>query len=271
MNSRRGRKRGKRKIGRTAIKFGGLCVASITYHWMKTLDYKAALYDEAADPVHPRFQGPAIFLFWHEYIPFLFYLRGGCDIAMLISRHQDAEWLSQAARHMGFSTVRGSTYRGSGSALRELARKSQSMNLAITPDGPRGPRRKLAQGAIFLSSKLQIPLVAIGLGYDNPWRLKTWDQFAIPRPGSRARAISSRPMQVPSDLNRGQIELYRQRVEGVLNRLTSAAERWASAGTRMEGQVVLRREGRRFRPRILDMPCSKGEPIETSAPVSRSA
>ncbi len=87
---------------------GGLAIASLTRAWMSTLDYRAYYYDRALmDPAHPAFRGPAIFLFWHEYIPFPFYLRGHCNIAMLLSRHQDAEWLSQAARHMGFQTVRG--------------------------------------------------------------------------------------------------------------------------------------------------------------------
>ena len=110
---------------------------------MSTLDFKACIPQPETDPVNPAFCGPKIFIFWHEYITFPFYLRGHCNIAMLLSRHQDAEWLSEAARHMGFQTVRGSTARGGVAAIRKMFRKSQNMNLAITPDGPRGPRRRL--------------------------------------------------------------------------------------------------------------------------------
>jgi lysophospholipid acyltransferase (LPLAT)-like uncharacterized protein len=210
---------------------------------MSTLDYRAAYYDASVDPVHPQFRGPAIFLFWHEYIPFLFYLRGHCDIAMLLSRHQDAELLSRAARHMGFQTVRGSTNRGGVAALRELLRRSRRrMNLAITPDGPRGPRRRLAQGPIFLSAKLQIPLIAVGLGYDAPWRLTTWDRFALPKPGSRARAIASPRIQIPAEVDRGGMEHYRYQVQRVLCALTEDAERWAKEGGGKQGQQPLRRQ-----------------------------
>ena len=130
---------------RYILKLGGLGITALTRQWMSTLRYHAAFYDAAVDPAHPHFQGPAIFLLWHEYIPFLFYLRGHCHVAMLLSQHQDAEWLSQAAGHMGFDTIRGSTNRGGLSALRELIRTGETMNLAITPDGPRGPASDLGR------------------------------------------------------------------------------------------------------------------------------
>jgi lysophospholipid acyltransferase (LPLAT)-like uncharacterized protein len=225
-------------------KLGGLAVAWFTRHWMKTLDYHAAFYDPTVDPVHPQFEGPAIYLFWHEYIPFLFYLRGHCNTALLISQHQDAEWLSQAARHMGFQTVRGSTNRGGVAALREMFRRSRRMNLAITPDGPRGPRRRLAPGSIYLASRLGLPLIVAGLGYQRPWRNPwSWDRFALPRPYSRARGLVSPRIQIPADLDRRGLECCRSAVEQLLNRLTSEAERWAESGIRLACQQPVRREG----------------------------
>jgi len=211
---------------------------------MSTLKYQAVFYDAAVDPASPRFTGPAIFLFWHEYIPFLFYLRGHCHIAMLLSQHQDAEWLSHAAGHMGFGTIRGSTRRGGMAALRELIRTGQTMNLTITPDGPRGPRRQLAAGCIYASSRLGIPLVPIGLGYDRPWRVRSaWDQFAVPRPYSRARAVVGPKVQIPAGVSRAGVEHYRQRIEQMLNRLTTLAEQWAESGAAMRGQQPAWRQG----------------------------
>ena len=228
--------------GSQLTKFGGLAAATLVRCWMSNLEFRGAFYDETVDPAHEDFQPPAIFLFWHEYIPFLFSLRGHCSIAMLVSQHRDAELLSAAARHMGFDIVRGSTNRGGAAALREMLRKSRNMNLAITPDGPRGPRRRLAAGCVYLSSRLEIPLVAVGLGYSNPWRLRTWDRFAIPRPYSRARGIVSPRIQIPPNLHRDDIEHYRQRVETLLNRLTTAAEDWAESGRRMQGERPAHRQ-----------------------------
>ncbi|MCA9161838.1 MAG: lysophospholipid acyltransferase family protein [Planctomycetales bacterium] len=235
------------------LKTAGLGIASLTANWMSTLQYKGFLYDPDVDPASPQCQGPMIYLFWHEYIPFLFYLRSHCRLSMLVSQHADAEFLSQAARHMGFGTVRGSTTRGGVTALRQMLQSLGDRNLAITPDGPRGPRRKLAQGCVYLSSKLQMPLVAIGLGYDRPWRYRrAWDQFAVPRPFSRARGIASPAMHIPSDLDRDGIEHYRQQVERLLNFLTDEAEQWAESGARREGEVSLRRQPAARRAAALD-------------------
>jgi lysophospholipid acyltransferase (LPLAT)-like uncharacterized protein len=165
-------------------------------------------------------------------------------MAMLLSRHRDAEVLSHAAHHMGFEFVRGSTNRGGVTALRELLAKSRTMHLTITPDGPRGPRRQLAPGCVYLASKLELPLVVMGYGYDRPWRVRrAWDQFAIPRPHSRARAVPSSEIFIPPNLDRDGLEYFRLKIERLLNRLTLEAEAWAEAGTRKIGQCKLERRG----------------------------
>jgi len=240
--------RKRKKHHDTALKkFGaklvGLLASATVRTWMSTLDYRTAFYDPSVDPVDPEYRGQKIYVFWHEYILFPLHMRGNCNLAMLLSRHRDADILMEVARHMGFEFVRGSTFGGGSTALRELLRKSQQMNLAITPDGPRGPRRELAQGPVYLASKLGLPIVAMGFGYSNPWRLGSWDRFAIPKPFSHARAVVSPELPIPPNLDRDGVEHYRQRVEGLLNRLTSEAEAWAEAGTAKVEEVVSERSG----------------------------
>jgi len=224
------------------IKTGGLLGATAIRAWMSSLDYRVAFYDPAVDPVDPRYSGQKIYVFWHEYILFPIYLRGHCNLSMLLSRHLDAEILSHAARHLGFDFVRGSTRRGGVAALRELLATSRRMNLTITPDGPRGPRRVLAAGPVFLASKLQMPLVTMGFGYDRPWRAKSWDRFALPRPFSRARTVVSPELHIPPKLDRDGLEHYRLQTEQLLNRLTLEAEAWAESGTRKLNDQPVRRE-----------------------------
>ena len=223
-------------------KFGGLLGAAAIRAYMSTLDYKVAYYDPSVDPILPECRGQKIYIFWHEYILFPIYLRGHCNLAMLLSRHRDAEILSHAAYHLGFDFVRGSTNRGGVGAIRELLHKSRSTHLTITPDGPRGPRRRLAPGSIYLASKLGLPLVVTGYAYDRPWRVKrAWDQFAIPRPFSRARAIVSGDVHVPPNLDRQGIEYFRGKVEQLLNRLSVEAEAWAASGARKRGEAIIQR------------------------------
>ena len=233
---------------------GGLLGTVATRFWMGTLDCKVAFYDQRIDPARPECTGQKIYLFWHEYILLPFYQRGHCNLAMLLSQHRDAEIMSYAARHMGFDIVRGSTRRGGVAAIRQLLRKSRRMHLAITPDGPRGPRRHMAPGPIYLASKLGLPLGLMGFGYDRPWRAGSWDQFAVPRPFSRARCVSSPEIHVPPNLDREGIEYFRQKVELLLNRLTLEAEAWAESGTRKIGQQNVHRGPVRLPASRIDRP-----------------
>jgi hypothetical protein len=93
-----------------------------------------------------------------------------------------------------------------------------------------------------LSSKLSLPIVVAGIGFDRPWRTKTWDRFAIPRPGSRARVITSPAITIPGRLDRDDLEHYRSGVERLLNRLTLEAELWAETGTAKVEEVAIHRQ-----------------------------
>jgi lysophospholipid acyltransferase (LPLAT)-like uncharacterized protein len=207
-------------LGMRAVAFGA---AGLTRALMGTLDYQALFYDESIDAIY-GVQRPRIYVFWHEYILLPLHIRGHCNMTMLLSQHRDADVLFCLGRYMGFECVRGSSARGGAAALIELSRLEKPMHIAITPDGPRGPRRKLAPGAVFLASRLGMPIVPMGLGYERPWRVRSWDRFAVP------------------DLERDQLELRRQGVERLLNELTTEAEDWADSGKRRAGQLPVRRQ-----------------------------
>jgi len=88
-----------------------------------------------------------------------------------------------------------------------------------------------------------MPLVAMGFGYSDAWRLGSWDRFALPKPYARARGVVSPPMVIPANLDREGVEHYRLQVEQMLNRMTQEAESWAVAGTPKIGEIVERRQG----------------------------
>jgi lysophospholipid acyltransferase (LPLAT)-like uncharacterized protein len=88
---------------------------------------------------------------------------------------------------------------------------------------------------------LQIPLILLGVGYDRPWRYRrVWDQFAVPKPFSRTRVISSPRLQIPADLDREQIEAQRLWIEDTLNQLCMTAERWAAGELQLREQPLYR-------------------------------
>lgn len=231
----------------------GLLASQAIRAWMSTLEYRALFYDRATDTMLGSDQ-PRIYVFWHEYILVPLYLRGHCNMAMLLSKHRDADVLARVAYHMGFDCVRGSTNRGATAALLNMTRRGQHMHLTITPDGPRGPRRQLAIGPLYLASRLGLPIVPLGFGADRPWRMRSWDRFAVPRPFSQARGIVGPEVHIPADLDRDALEVYRQSVEGLMNELTLEAENWAASGTRRTGQIAVRPEPRILRPRQAPTP-----------------
>jgi hypothetical protein len=232
------KKKKKKRLPGFMMKFGGLLASKGIRAWMSTLDYRAVFYDRSVDPILGQ-GGQRIYIFWHENILIPLHLRGHCNLAMLLSQHPDAEILARVAYHMGFDCVRGSTYRGGAKAIWELSDRGRDQHLTITPDGPRGPRRQLAQGPIYLASRLQLPLVVMGFGYDRPWRADSWDKFAMPKPFSRARVVIGPPLMLPRDLDRDGMEQSRLRVERLLNDFTEEAEAWAVAGSRKAGEIVV--------------------------------
>jgi lysophospholipid acyltransferase (LPLAT)-like uncharacterized protein len=222
----------------------GLLASFAIRQWSRTIDWKAVYFDPTVDTVHPRHQGRYVYATWHEHMLMPIALRGSRRMVALASNHSDGELVSRAMGHLGWRIARGSSTRGGTAALLRLLR-DEDRHPNLTPDGPRGPRRKLSSGAIFLASRLELPLVCVGYGYDRPWRLRSWDCFAIPRPGTRARAVFGPPLRLPPDLDRAGLESYRAWFERLLNWLTQEAEGWAESGRRRPGEMsMLRAEAR---------------------------
>ena len=97
-------------------------------------------------------------------------------------------------------------------------------------------------------------LVAMGYGYDRPWRMRSWDRFAVPRPFSRARAVPSGEIFIPPDLDRDGLEHFRGKVEALLSALTLEAEVWAASGQPKLGQRPLDRRGTPLRSERGNLP-----------------
>jgi len=216
-------------LKRTALWFAGQAFRQVLQagpRWqnLRILD----LSDGHCPPLQPLAR-PAILIMWHESIFLPIGLGFQSPVALLVSQHRDANWLTMAAAGMGFDVVRGSTTRGGGAALRKLKELSRTHSMVITPDGPTGPRRSMNMGALYLASLLQMPLIPIGVGLRNPWRLNTWDRFAVPKLGHRARIIFGAPIELPRRCERDTLEAYSQAIGQDLNHLNDVAEHWAAA------------------------------------------
>jgi lysophospholipid acyltransferase (LPLAT)-like uncharacterized protein len=183
------------------------------------------------DPLQPPETGPFIYALWHENFLIPIARFGNPGVAALVSRHRDGELLSLLIRKTGMGIVRGSTNRGGVAAVRELLRDDvAARHLAVTPDGPRGPRRIVQPGVVYLASRTGMRIVPIGVGHRRPWRARSWDSFAIPRPFSHVRCLFGEPLIVPPDLALDALVPHVERLQSELDRLTPVAERWAETG-----------------------------------------
>ena len=127
-----------------------------------------------------------IFALWHgELLPLLWQHRGE-GVAVVISEHRDGEIVAQIAESLGYSTVRGSTSKGASRALIGLMRAVDTgHDVAITPDGPRGPARVFAPGAVVVAQRTGAYIQPVRAAASRSWRLKSWDKFLIPKPFAR--------------------------------------------------------------------------------------
>ena len=164
---------------------------------------------------------PIIFILWHGRLLPLTYHHRGEGVVALISRHRDGEYIARTVERWGFGTVRGSSSRGGTAALRELVRLvRQGHSLAITPDGPRGPRERMKRGALLIAQLTGAPVVASSAGTDRGWWIRSWDRFLVPKPFSTVRIAYSEPIRVPRDATEADLEQLEARAQQTLDRLT---------------------------------------------------
>ena len=135
---------------------------------------------------------PIIFALWHGQLLPLVYHHRNEGVAVLISEHADGEIIARIATSLGFNTVRGSSSRGAARALLGLARVlGEGHDVAITPDGPRGPAKSFAPGSAIVAQRTGAAVIGVAVSAASAWRLKSWDSFMIPRPFARVQIAYS--------------------------------------------------------------------------------
>ncbi|HEX4342866.1 MAG TPA: lysophospholipid acyltransferase family protein [Verrucomicrobiae bacterium] len=208
------------------IGLAALVLSGIIRSWLSTSQYDYICDDPPGDP-RTRPSG-GIYLFWHEALLFPAANFGRMGFAVLVSKHRDGELIARILKMLGIASVRGSTTRQSLSALRGLMREIHTSLLAITPDGPKGPRRVVQQGAIYVASKTGMPIYPAGFAFRDCWRAGSWDRMMIPKPFTRGVGIMSKGIFVPPDLSAEGIEEHRQLVQAAMDRVQARAEAAAS-------------------------------------------
>jgi lysophospholipid acyltransferase (LPLAT)-like uncharacterized protein len=212
------------------IRAVGATGAFLVRRLVGTTEFHFRYADPTVNPEVARRTGARyIYAFYHEVMLFPAYFWAWPEMQILISDHRDGELISQVVQRLGFGVVRGSTTRGGARALREMTQRVDRGHLCVTPDGPKGPRRHVHQGLPYLASRTGLPIVGAGMAFSNPWRAKSWDKFAVPRPFGKAACVVPEPVIVPPDAGREELEACRAEVERRMQRATDEAEEWVKA------------------------------------------
>ena len=138
---------------------------------------------------------PVVFAVWHAYLLAPLWHRRGEGITLLISEHTDGGYLASAVNRWGYRVMRGSSTRGAVRGLLGLVKTLRSGgDVALTPDGPRGPARVTKPGAVAAAARAGAAIVPVGVGASAWWQLASWDGFTIPRPLARVRIVYGQPL-----------------------------------------------------------------------------
>ncbi|MEY2333218.1 lysophospholipid acyltransferase family protein [Acidithiobacillus ferrianus] len=171
---------------------------------------------------------PFLLAFWHGrgvMVAQAYWRVGGRRIKILISEHRDGELIAATMAHWGYGAVRGSTKRGAVRGARGMLRAAHAgYDLAISPDGPRGPREVLQEGVVELARMSGLPIVPVT--YSARWAkcFASWDGFLLPLPGARVVVLWGEPVRIPRDADTDTLIASQQALEATMIGLRQRAD-----------------------------------------------
>jgi lysophospholipid acyltransferase (LPLAT)-like uncharacterized protein len=155
---------------------------------------------------HAAFAGgpPCIVAFWHETLPAMpvFWLRAKSPkpAVVLASRHRDGQLIGLGVKNFGIGLAAGSSSRGGAAGLKALVTALRNgTDVGLTPDGPRGPRRRAAAGVAMLAALSGAPVLPCAAATRFAVPFASWDRMRLPLPFGPGRLVCRPFINVPRD------------------------------------------------------------------------
>lgn len=169
----------------------------------------------------------AIFTFWHGRIfPATYYFRNR-GIVVMTSMNRDGEAIAQCIQRFGYGVARGSSSRGGLRALAQLGRGiREGRDAGFTIDGPRGPRYIAKPGPVLLAFKSGAAIFCFHISMKRRIQLRSWDEFQIPLPFTKAILLQAPPIDVPADSGEEQLRALHDKMQGILDGLRRRGDAW---------------------------------------------
>jgi lysophospholipid acyltransferase (LPLAT)-like uncharacterized protein len=169
-----------------------------------------------------------VLAFWHGTMLLPWYLHGSKNFAALTSKSKDGDLLAKILKKWKYKVIRGSSSTGGDVALGIMVDYAKNKySVAITPDGPRGPRHNFKAGAVVTAKKTGIPLILAGVGFKRKKFLSNWDKFEIPYFFTTAKIVYSDPFYVNRKLTFEETSAVISSCNAELNKLQEQAQNFS--------------------------------------------
>jgi len=152
---------------------------------------------------HPKIDKDEAHLvaFWHGELlmqPFNYQkLKPNGKVSAMISEHKDGEAITKTVEYLGIHSVRGSSSKGAAKVLISAIKEIKGGDdIAITPDGPRGPRHSVADGIVAISKKTNAKILVFNCKPSKYWQFKSWDKFIVPKPFGTLEFFIQEPLDI---------------------------------------------------------------------------
>ena len=168
---------------------------------------------------------PFILAFWHgQLMTFSYTWKINKKLNILASSHSDGRFGASIARYFKVNNIPISSD-SSNLSLRPIFKILNSNNyIAITPDGPRGPKEKVSEGIIKIAKISKVPIIPVGFGSSKNFCLKSWDSFLITLPFSKCRIVWGDSITIPENLKDQEIVTYKKIIEEKINECVKKAK-----------------------------------------------
>jgi lysophospholipid acyltransferase (LPLAT)-like uncharacterized protein len=199
----------------------------LIYGFIKMVGWTMRIQIVGVDGVRENWKKgvPFILSFWHGRQLMIPLAYEGRNVHILISQHRDGELISRVMKRFGFRTIWGSTTRGGIAGLKGMIRAVRAgSDLAITPDGPVGPRYEVKDGVISLAALSGQPIFWVSWSTDRTWIFKSWDRFMLPKPFARLRFHATGPLHLDKSLNSDELEAARLDLQLQMRRQTATLD-----------------------------------------------
>lgn len=171
-----------------------------------------------------------VMAFWHNRILLATYFFRHRRIVVMTSQSFDGEYIARFIQRFGYGAARGSSTRGGTGAIVEMVRLMRAgCPTGFTIDGPRGPKYVAKMGAVMLAKKTGHPILPFTITAARYWSAKkSWDQFQVPRPFTRARLDIGVPIYVPPDADEETLATKLSELQQALDDLNQRGTTWAN-------------------------------------------